>query len=293
MQYKRRINEIIVLYELEPNLNDIYVEGISDKLIFDRYLKKYINESVKVKTVDDIDFREIYEKYPDIKRNKKKKLIALCELIEQSFEENLKGISIIIDRDFDEMKGELKENDYIFYTDYNSLELYLFDCNIINIFYKNFLRGFPFSGEHTLNTISPILIEKFLIRLILDSIGPYLKEQITDLKKSVSVNKQTGAIEFFTESHLKKILNNVGKTGEKEFCLELIEEYRRILPSEKKKCIKGHDFIHLLFIFIDKIKNNIKLSEQTFERLIFQCIDYSALRNENLFAGIEQKYLNI
>lgn len=290
MEYKRLVSEIIFLYQLEPNIKDIYVEGITDKLILERFFKKYDINDVIVKNVDDIEFSEIYDEYPEIRRNNKKKLIALCDELYKYFKESLNGIAIILDRDFDEIKDDLIDNCYIFYSDYNSLELYLFDDNVVNIFYNNYLNGFPYTGKDTLCFISPVLIEKFLIRLILDINGPFPKEKITDLSKSIAVNKGTGEIKFDAKSHLYKILNNIGKTSEKDFFLDQIEEFRKILSTEERKNIRGHDFIHLLFIFIDKIKNNIKLSEEAFEKCIFQCIDYSVLRKETLFSTLEQKY---
>jgi hypothetical protein len=55
---------VIALYELEPDLKDIYVEGDIDKLIIDRFLKKYGMNDVSVKTAEDIDFSVLYENSP-------------------------------------------------------------------------------------------------------------------------------------------------------------------------------------------------------------------------------------
>ena len=120
--------------------------------------------------------------------------------------------------------------------------------------------------------------------------GDFEEKKITDLKKSVKIIKDSGTVEFDTEKHVLKILNNIGLTSEKEFFHELIEEYRLKLNEEYKKNIRGHDFIHLLFIYINKIKNNIELSEDMLERSLFQCIDFSELRKERLFVSIEEKY---
>lgn len=135
-----------------------------------------------------------------------------------------------------------------------------------------------------------VQFEMFLIRLILELNGPFPKEKITDINRSIKITKETGEIEFCSKNHLHKILNNLGKTAEMEAFLDQIEEFRKILPAEQRKNIRGHDFIHLLFIFINKIKNNIKISEEAFERTIFQCIDYSMLKKETLFSSLEYKY---
>ena len=72
MPVKRKISEVLSLYEVEPELRDIYVEGITDKLIFDRFTNKYGIQDVEIKEVDDLDFSELYSVFPDIKRNNKK-----------------------------------------------------------------------------------------------------------------------------------------------------------------------------------------------------------------------------
>lgn len=291
MNNQRYLNEVITLYELEPNLKDVYVEGNMDRLIIGRFMKKYGMNDVSVKTADDINFSELYENKPEIKRNNKNKLLALASCFEREITAELEGVTVILDRDFDELIGALEENTHIVYTDYNSLELYLFDENVVNIFFTNYLREFPFTAKETLNSIAPILVEKFLIRLILNLKGSFPKDKVTDLKKSVTVNKQTGEITFDHNAHLLKILNNLGITAEKSAFSTQIESYRDRLPTDDRKNIRGHDFVHLFFIFIDKIKNNIDLTEKTFEKTFFQCIDYSELRKENLFSNLETRYM--
>jgi hypothetical protein len=288
---KRRLNEVIALYELEPDLKDIYVEGDIDKLIIDRFLKKYGMNDVSVKTAEDIDFSVLYENSPEIKRNNKKNLLALGRCFQEGIIAEFEGATIILDRDFDDLLDVPDENKYILYTDYNSLELYLFDENVVDIFFTNYLTGFPFTAKETLHSITPILVEKFLIRLILSLKGSYPKDKITDLKKSVIVNKSTGKIAFDQGAHLFKILNNLGITAEKNDFSVLIEDFRNKLSSDNRKNIRGHDFTHLLFLFIDKIKNNIDLTEKAFEKAFFHCIDYSELRKENLFSSIEKRYM--
>ena len=70
---KRKISELITLYYLEPKLRDIYIEGITDKLVIERFLKKNKISDVKIIEIDSINFTELYDEFPEIKRNNKKK----------------------------------------------------------------------------------------------------------------------------------------------------------------------------------------------------------------------------
>jgi len=290
MDEKRCINEILCLYELEPDLRDVYVEGVTDYLVIERFVSKYKIDNVRIIEVDDIDFNGIYSEYPDIKCNNKKKLLALGDKLSKLYDDTLNGISIIVDKDFDEIRDSIANCKYILYTDYNSLELYLFEPNIIDIFYKNILRRFPFDARQTLDLLGPVLVDKFLIRLALEIKGPYDSDKITDLCKSVEINKKTGAIIFDLKKHLHKILNNLRITKECGEFNNIIEESRKKLSKDIRNNIRGHDFIHLLFTYIDRIKNNIGLTEDVCERSLFQCIDFSNLRGSELFSKIECKY---
>lgn len=291
MAVPRKVNEVILLYELEPELRDIYVEGITDKLIFERFLEKYSIKNVEVKDIVDIDFTELYEEQADIKHNNKKKLIALSNKLVQDISINLNGIYIVVDIDFDEIKDSIETNQYLLYTDYNSIESYLMTPLVIDIFYKTFLRSkYPLNGEQTLEQLKPILINLFLIRLSLSDVGNFDKEKITDLKKTIKIDKKTGHVDFDTSVHLDKILNNISYPTSKNDLVEIINEYNSKIIGDPRKFIRGHDFIHLFFIYIDKIKNKINLSEDILERSLYQCLDYSELRKEKLFTTIESKY---
>lgn len=290
MDNQRSVTETLTLYEFEPTLKDIYVEGKSDQRVLNRFLSKYKIRDVTVRTADFIDFTELYGEMPDIKRNNKAKLLALNEILLQKFGESLEGITIALDRDFCEIRDNLNDCLYVLYYDYNSLELYLFNENVLDIFIQQMLDTFPYSGSQILNSIKPVLIEKFLIRVVVDKHGNFKKSAITDLSKSIIIDKRSGLIEFDPKRHLQKILNNIKKTKEEEIFLKDIEDFREKLSKEDKNNIRGHDFIHLLVCYLKKIKSKLTADEKTLERSLFQCIDYSEIRKEAFFVSLEGKY---
>lgn len=290
MDYKRTVSEIVTLYELEPSIRDVYVEGYSDKLVFNRFFKKYNLTDLSIKLIDDIDFKELYHDYPDIKRNNKKKSLALANVIDGTFDKEIIGLTIIVDRDFDDIREGILCNCYLTYTDYSSIELYLFNEKVINIFYENILHGFPYDGGKTINALTKALVQMFLIRLILDNKGNYSKEQIPDFTKSIKVLARKGEIKFDHEAYLFKVLNNIGEIHNKEIWLKDISKLEKKLTKDDRLNIRGHDFIQLLFHYINKVKNRIRINCETMERSLFQCLDYSLLKEEVLFKYLEEKY---
>lgn len=53
---KRTVEEIISICKLEPSTKNIYVEGLSDKLVIDTFLKKQKINDISVFDIDCVDF---------------------------------------------------------------------------------------------------------------------------------------------------------------------------------------------------------------------------------------------
>lgn len=290
MSYNHTINEIVTLYELEPDLRDIYVEGITDKLILDRFMEKYdFNDDINVKLISDIDFSEIIDKYSfEIRRNNKNKLLALSkEILESKEFEKINNLTIIVDKDFDTIFNSFEINKYVKYTDYNSIELYLFNENSINNFFKN-SRGFPVSVENTLNSLRIILKDCFILGAIFyeDKIG---KDDRVDYLKSIEIKKTN--ISFCLKKHLQKDLNKLAKISELNLYEKRINDLKsEILKFDEKDLIRGHDFIEIFHDYFIKVKKELDFNLRAFEITFFQFLDYSELRKENLFRYLEEKY---
>lgn len=284
---KRTIEDITLLYELEPETKDVYVEGITDKLILDRFLRKNNLEDIKVFQVHEIDFSLLSKSNPDIKSNNKKKLLALNMYLEKQFLDPLKGISIVIDQDIDGISNRLSIGTYLNYTDYHSLEIYLYNANTIDIFYKNHLHGFPVDGQQTIKVLEPILIEKFLVRSTVNKDGLI---KLTPFEKSIKIDKAKHEISFDAENHIFKTLNSVKLAKQKDGYVNFYKVLKDSFNGNPKLVIRGHDFVELFFLWIDKIKNDIKLTCDSMERALFQCIDYSQLKKETLFSNLLGKY---
>ncbi len=290
--YRKKIRELICLYELEPGLTDIYVEGVSDKRLIDRYLKKYKAKYFRIYEVNLIDFSELYDEFPEIKGCNKCKALKLAEEFEECFDSSLDGVTVVVDKDFDQINGELVDNQYVSYYDYNSVELYLFNGNVLDIFIKNLNFIMNLSGNEILNKLELVLQNKFLFKLVLNRHyeWQFKSEQLPQLHKSLKFEKTTGNVVFCLDDYIVKTLHNFRKINEKDLFLQRIETYRKELDADPKNNIHGHDFVNILFLWFKAVKNQMTLKEDDFERFLFQSIDYSELRHEPFFVNLENKY---
>ena len=290
---KRTIDEIITLYNLEPEMRSIFVEGVSDKVLIEYYLVKNDISDVTIYEIDSyVDFSSLYSEKDFLKRNNKKKLVELAKTFDSNFPEKLHFVLCIADKDFDEILEQKIQSQHLVYTDYNSLELYLFQVEVISKLYQIVLHGFPIEPEKTLSELKLPLKELFLFRyakevLKLDDDFEMLSKNIFEKHFDV---KSNGNIYFEKDTYIHKILvkNNLLKI--KLDFLEKIEEGRKLLTGDFRNFIRGHDFVYLLFLQVDKFKRNLKFNEQSFERSFFGCIEVDNLNGEELFKQLIDKY---
>lgn len=287
---KRKLSEVLFMYTLEPDLKDIYVEGITDRLFYSSVI---VCQDVNIVEVDSVDFSELYNTLPHLKRNNRGKIIELSNQFANTFDHNLSNVCCVVDTDFDFFSSAVAWCYYLKYTDFTGLEMYLFNENTLNEFFVKILHGFPISSSIILGEFSNVLVDLFFIRLSIKnciSEEMYSKISFLDIKSSISINKKNGTIEFNSEKHLEKVLNSNALMCQRKDILEHFRSLKLRSCDDNRLQIRGHDFIHLLFLLIDKIKNHIKLTEDTLERILLVCACNDALRCEKLFVDLNKKY---
>lgn len=288
---KRKISELLVLYFLEPELDDIYVEGVSDKCALNRFI--HFNKcNVKIIEISDIDFTELYTDKPYLKSNCKKKLLELSQQLEIKFNNTRKGIVCIVDRDFDDFLDAILINSYLHYTDFSSIELYFFNENSLDTFFKHVLHEFPFESKHVLLQIQPVLNTLFNIKLSLKTtFGNDFEVNDFDFQKLIKINKADGTIVFNHNEYILRYLNSKGLMSHRISIEEGFTKFSQQSDCDNKLKIRGHDFIVLFYIYINKIKNSININLETLERVVFLCIDLEYVSDYSLFKTIKQKYI--
>jgi hypothetical protein len=285
---KRKISEIITLYTLHPELKDIYVEGVTDNIIVESFLKTKGITNVKIYNIDDFDFSELYQQNQKLKDNCKLKLIALSEQINSVHNNSIKFVCCIADRDFDDLSG-VTYNSYVILTDFTDMEMYLFNEECINLFYKNILHTFPFDAKTTIRESSGPLSELFLIRYAIKLLCDKPCEFI-DIKNTCEIERKTGKINFNHVEYLNRMLGKLSQFQHREKYLDHIGATKSKLPKEIRLRIRGHDFTHLFFLYVHKIKNDIRINEETLERAFFMCLDRNTLSKYRLFDLLLSKY---
>lgn len=283
LDVKRTIEETIAIYSLEEDIADTYVEGITDKLIIENYYeyKDYNNNVVEI---NDIDFSEIQNQYIDLElKSNKDKLIAFSRvLLENNINSNIK---CVVDRDFDGILAPMHNNKYILYTDFSCMESYILCAENINKILKVGIKNFPHDTDLVINEIKKIIFILFLMRLI----NKYFKFDFTfpKIENNINVNRNSGRCDMDLFEYLDKYINVNRLSNQKSEILTFAKEnYEKFRNGDIRFFMNGHDFIEVLFLYINKIKNTVNFKLDNFERAVYLSVQPNYLDEYFLFGQL-------
>lgn len=97
---RRTLEELVTRYQLEPELRDIYVEGKTDKIFFEWFLKHKGIENFAVYEIDTVEIPTQKLLEFGLNDSNRSRAIALALEIQNQFVE-LPHFTCIADKDFD------------------------------------------------------------------------------------------------------------------------------------------------------------------------------------------------
>lgn len=282
---KRTVDEIISICKLESSTKNIYVEGLSDKLVIDNFLKKQKINDISVFDIECIDFSEVFAKmYPselNILKDSNKEKVAFLTLKVEKESRNCHFLGII-DRDLDFVNNHIKSGKYLSYTDYNSMEMYLFSRDhIANLLKNTFRITSDVNFDQFINSIGYVCRTLFYIRAYLESFNG----SMVDIKKDFSYDKRCNICQFDIENYIKKIIQvnkNVNSSG--NLYKEIMEKVNTPIDDVRLE-IKGHDYIKVLYLSICKHKK-VNMDDIELANTYWVYLDDRELVNEPLFQRI-------
>ncbi|MBY0619862.1 hypothetical protein [Sphingomonas ursincola] len=198
------IDELKIRYTLEPELDDIFVEGMSDKKIVDRAFR----EGKIQRPVYDINSVNIpaciVEKY-GLTSGNKQRVIALCQ--ELALGEAAK-VCFLVDRDTDGYDSDAIALPRLIYTPLPDLMAVILDDEIIHDILQDAGRLTIQDWDKFYKSFLIVLLEIFSIRIAFKSCG--INRKLPELKKSLRF--EGGSI-FLDIDNLLSRCQFVGQSG--------------------------------------------------------------------------------
>jgi len=288
--YRKRIVELLALYELEPDLKQFWVEGRSDVSIFNWYFSVQELRGVRIDAIDNIEIPpDVLERY-GLTSSNRNRVIALALEMEEGLRQvdNHSSLRFVVDRDFDDFMGRRIEGKFLEYTDFTSIELYFFNFESISKVIKLATNTPDRPVDELMSRIATVGSELFFIRTANEILSWNLK--ISDPVKLLSCNLTS--IDFDVDQFISRTMMENSKSRSEEEFRSLIDEIRRNQPDDPRLKIRGHDFIHLFHWAIrDSIrpKNSAKYKETIAQFLVIGS-DVKILAQFEMFSNIEKTF---
>ncbi len=277
----RLLEEVKALYELEPSLKDIYVEGSMDREMIKWFFER-IGGKVHVYNIDILKVPNSLFANANMSRNSNhNKVIVLSEELSRHFKRKKVRVKCICDMDYDRYLNKLRGNNILEYTDYTAMEMYFFSISYIDKFVNLVLNRLPVATSLLMENMKEILQRFFLIRLT----NEHLKwnMQLLDFRRYLSWNE--GVVVFEEDRYIKNCLTNNSRMRERETFISVMGDYWKKFDSDVRHNIRGHDFTWLFFWIVKKFKKHSAgyRDAKVFERGLCGCLELDFIKDEGLF----------
>lgn len=280
MDFKRSVDEMIAIYDLEESVRDVYVEGTIDKSFFQWIIG---SESIsEVYSVNDISIPdELLEKYNLVAGSNRNKIVAVSTAIAEALPNNKNAI-FIVDRDFSEYIQRDLGSHSLRYTDYNSIELYALNENVIRKLMALVYGRYSASLPNFYPDMKRILKQVYAIRLT--SIELKWNMSWLEFNRYVKVNQ---SIEFNQDKFIEAYLQKNSRWSKRDEFYSAFNKLHDNLNSDCRLSSRGHDFTELLMHILNKKIPSRKMDKiDIFEGFLIGLLEKVDLLSENLIKEI-------
>lgn len=290
---RRPVDELITMYELEPSLREVIVEGRVDASLIIWFFSA-MGIGVPVNALRDrVDIpRDTLEKF-ELDVGERGRVVAAATIINQSPKAR-DALTFVVDADFDHIFGPtVPAIDCLLMTDYTAIDLYCCTTGVIEKFIRVALRSTDdIDGSVIIQSIKSALIALFSIRWVLKNTdgSPSIISKIERRCRD-----DQGRLVIDTESVLRDSINSNSWTpGGVPNVQELMKEVESLTNALAEKEIRyvahGHDFVALVALLIRKRYNNLLKEDrsafknrETVGAALRLCLQANDLQEEHLF----------
>lgn len=279
---RRCYNEVLTLYELENEIIDIYVEGITDKNILEWYLEKKKITNINIIEISDIDLPSDFLDLDYFESNNRDRVIAL--IMKLNTEECFRTYNGVVDKDILPYTRFIPTIPNLLFTDFSCIEMYYNNEYIINKILKIGYNKEVSNIENLLNDVSIHLQKIFAFRICEKK--ELLSLRKLDYKKFITVKDNKLGFNF--DNYLIETLNSNGMRGKYDnINCEIVEILETLKDENILNTVHGHDFVeflHILFLKLKFLKNTSNL--ENFEALLKCSLEIDFLDEFELFNSI-------
>lgn len=281
-EYRRTLVEIAAKYKLEPKLRDIYVEGDSDSAIVRWYAVAAGHKDFSVYKIDLIEVPKTFVEAHGLPNNNRSRVIAVSMFL---LDIGAHSAFCICDKDFDGALGVKISNSALVYTDFSSMEMYLYSEEMFIKFFQVHLRRPPEEALVWYKALAAFLSDLFAIRLAA-AVNSW-SVALPDVWKCCAWTDD--CVKFDLSLFLKRLSHKVGGAAGGTIFGE-VDKAKVLLKGDNRNFMHGHDLLEALRRVTSKVYKKSKISEEeTFKRMLLLMLEVSYCRTFGLFAELDKR----
>ena len=235
---RRSIEELQARYFCEPELDDVYVEGLFDKEIFDGCFESVGLRERAVYQIDTVNIdSDVLLKY-NLTSGNKQRVLALAKELSVSVGDL--SYRCVVDRDLEHWLRDLEVMPCLSWTPYTSIELHFFDLSKKIIVDLGRARLVSFEAFH--ESFVVVLRGLYALRLVDAELG--LCMEWIDLDKFLRVDGDI--LRFDIDEYLIRLLNKNKLSSRLADFRVRYEYWLGALVGDPRLYIRGHDFTNII-----------------------------------------------
>ena len=272
---RRTISELVARYELEPALQDVYVEGPSDRAILNLALARIAEGAYPVRAfeVDNIDVPAELLASRSLPIGSRSRIIALAAELEAASAQDLSGnVVCLADLDLDAILGRHPGHGLLVYTSGLSLEVILATRPVLSKLLSVVLLATQ-SADDLLSQMLPILNERVLQRVACSELG--IAPTHPELTRLCTYDGST--LRCRMADFVARVLQSAGAADRAEEFAIVVEANRPRIATDPPMFVHADDFVELLRFCARQIKPSSVPDARTFRRFLFGLVEADAI----------------
>jgi hypothetical protein len=231
------IESLIMRYQLEPELKDIYVEGEFDREIIQSLTSH--DKDIIVYSIDSVNVPADALAKRKMSSGNKQRVITLAE--ELSVVESKCEYRCLVDQDLDHWLNRITTIKNLSWTEYTSLELYFYSEEFISDILIKAARCKLNNWDEFYHSFTKTLLSLYAIRLTESEMS--LNAKWFEPDKELSIHNDV--ITFDEETYIKKILISNKKSQLSANFIQKFNVWKKT-NCDPRLFIRGHDFTYML-----------------------------------------------
>ncbi len=236
---RRNLSELLARYQLEPELADVYVEGVFDREVLACAFRSG-SPCTTFYEIDTVDVPDDTLRKHGFSPGMKQRVIALSRELAELPDES--RVLCLVDRDLDHWFGALEESRRLRWTIFCSIEAHFLTLPIANDVLVITGRARITNMELFFDSLGQTLRDLYCLRLA-DREHQFALKWVA-LKKYLSSGQDS--IGFDLGRYIDAVLNANAKMSHRKAFLRSVKSWRQRLDCDLRSAFRGHDYVDLL-----------------------------------------------